>query len=264
MRQANVHRMVVPSPLHGWLAWISGGLDRALIGFSQLILRHSVFYPFRLSLPAYQLFDFSRNLAIAASSVFIIIALIQSQWPELQFQRFGLSPVIALHRSLAQIVWVLMAVPLVNELLQFNNAVVSLLTAHATVTLHFSSNLALLTNPIIVAVLTAAIVALAFMLGIYYFIRNIEIVVLLALVPWFGLFWMIHTHTTALANLLKELLIAIFIQSLQAMVFYLFVHMLAYQSGSVVGQLQEIALLYYMVKLPSQVRRIVGAVGPSS
>ncbi|HBQ93738.1 MAG TPA: hypothetical protein DD856_00375 [Sulfobacillus sp.] len=253
------------NPLHSVLSWLSKGLNQALIGFSREVLRHTVFYPFKLPAVVYPLFDFSRNLAIATTTVFFVIAVIQAQWPELNGgQGWGFSPVHVLHRTLTQVIWALFSLPLVNGLLLFNNEVVAALLARSAITFHFASHMALLTDPITAIVLTVAVVVLVAILGVYYVVRDVEIVVLLALIPWFALFWMAQgQRSPSLLRLLKELLVAIFIQSIQAMVFYLFIHMLGDQSsGNVMGQLEEIGLLYYVVKLPGQMRRIVGTVGP--
>ncbi|WP_020373900.1 hypothetical protein [Sulfobacillus thermosulfidooxidans] len=264
MLPANIHPITASSfsPLQSLLVWVSNGLNHSLIKFSQIVLAHSVFYPFVLSSSAYQLFDLSRNLAIMASTAFIAMALIQSQWPELHAKGWELSPVVILHRSLTQIVWATLSVPLINALLAFNNAVVQALRVPVVLSFHLSSHLAALTDPITIVVLTIAIVVLLAILGAYYVVRNMEIVVLLALVPWFGLFGMTQVRMSSLLKLMKELLIAIFIQSIQAMVFYLFVHLVASRSDTIMGQIEEIGLLYYMIKLPQQLRRLVGTAGP--
>ncbi|WP_053957905.1 hypothetical protein [Sulfobacillus thermosulfidooxidans] len=264
MLPANIHPVPSSSfsPLQSLLVWAGNGLNHSLIKFSQIVLTHSVFYPFVLSASAYQLFDLSRNLAIMASTAFIVIALIQSQWPELHAKGLGLSPVVILHRSLTQIIWAILSVPFINALLAFNNAIVQALRVPVVLSFHLSSHLASLTDPITIVVLTIAIVALLAILGAYYVIRNVEIVVLLALLPWFGLFGMTQVSMSSLLKLMKELLIAIFIQSIQAMVFYLFVHMVAASSDTLMGQIEEIGLLYYMIKLPQQLRRLVGTAGP--
>ncbi len=266
MRQASISHSTVfgLNPLHSVLSWLGAGLNEALIGFSKEILKHTVFYPFQLPSQAYLLFDFSRNLAIAATTVFFIIAVIQAQLPELNVQGWGFSPIHILHRALIQVIWALFSLPLVQGLLLFNNQVVAALLTTSPQIFHFASHLALLTDPITDIVLTVTIVVLVAILGVYYVVRDVEIVVLLSLIPWFALFWMTQSQRSpALLRILKELLIAIFIQSVQAMAFYLFIHMLGNQdSGSIMSQIEEIGLLYYLVKLPGQLRRIVGAVGP--
>ncbi len=266
MRQASFShaKIAALNPLHSVLSWLSSGLNQALIGFSQEILKHTIFYPFQIPVQAYSLFDFSRNLAIAATTVFFVVAVIQSQWPELNAQGWGFSPIHVLHRTFTQIIWAVFSLPLVQGLLLFNNRIVAALLASSTITFHFTSHMALLTDPITTIVLTLAVVVLVAMLGVYYAVRDIEIVVLLSLIPWFALFWMAQTQRSeALLRVLKELLIAIFIQSIQAMAFYLFIHMLANQgAGTVMGQVEEIGLLYYVVKLPGQLRRLAGTVGP--
>ncbi len=248
--------------LHGVFSLLDGGLNHAVSDMTQTVFVHTIFSPFQLPGAAVQVFSFSRNLAVAASALFFVWAVVQVQWPELRAGSFISSPAVTVHRALSQALWAVAAVPLVQMLLSLNNAVVSAFEVQAVPAAGTGTPLGLLTDPIVDLAVMAAVLLLTGILGIYYGVRTLEIVVLMALIPWFGLVWMAHPGNTALQKLVKELIVAIFIQSLHAMMFYFFLHLVQEQGGTVSGQLEEIGLLWYMLKLPQQLRRIVGATGP--
>lgn len=252
-----------PSTLNTVLSFLTGGLDRAVASTTQMVFAGTIFKPFVLTPAAVQLFDFSRNLALGASSLFLLWAILQMMWPELSPGTFLSSPTVVVHRALTQALWTLAAVPAVQMLIALNNAVVAAFDSVA-IPADFAegSALGMLTDPVAVTIMLLAIFILTLLLGVFYTVRNLEIVVLMALIPWFALIWMAHVGDATLRKLVKELVVAIFVQSVHALVFYLFLRVMATQSGTVAGQMMIVALLWYMLKIPQQLRRIVGAVGP--
>jgi hypothetical protein len=230
---------------------------------TRLVFADTIFKPLILGPAALQLFNFSRNLALAASTMFLLWAVLQMIWPELTPGSFLSSPGVLVHRALTQAIWTIAAVPAARILIALNNAIVAAFDTAAVPTAFTSETaLGMLTDPVAVTVVLFAILILIMLLGIYYTVRSLEIVVLVALIPWFALIWMAHVGDTTLKKLVKELAVAIFVQSVHAGVFYVFMRVLIDQSGSIAGQLMAVALLWYMLKIPQQLRRIVGAVGP--
>ncbi|AUW94038.1 MAG: hypothetical protein OWR62_06190 [Sulfobacillus thermotolerans] len=263
MRLADPSALVKSSVLKGVLSWVAKTLDSTLIQVSHVVFMHVVFRPFQLSSTAMQVYGVSRSLAISASAAFLMWAIIQVQWPELRVGPWMSTPVITVHRAVTQALWAITAIPVVRLLLNLNNAVVRALDTPATSMGSPSfGSLGVVTDPVAAVLIFLAVLVLMVLLGVYYGVRSVEIVVLMALIPWFALVWMAHPGSLVLQKLTKELIVAIFIQSLHALMFYFFLHVTQGAGSTVPGQLAEIGILWYMLKLPQQLRRMVGAVGP--
>lgn len=113
-------------------------------------------------------------------------------------------------------------------------------------------------SPLVVLLLGASLLVLMLYLTLFYAIRAIEIFVLSAAIPWFVLWWATRQDDAPVATITRELGAAIFVQSFQAGAFWLVTRLGSSSWGSMGGFL-EVALMWYMTRMPGQLRRLVGA-----
>jgi len=82
---------------------------------------------------------------------------------------------------------------------------------------------ALTLSPLLAVVTAGIMVALLIYLAIFYALRVVEIFLLTALIPMFAVLWIQSADGTWLRNIGRELIVAVFIQSVHAGAFWLFI-----------------------------------------
>lgn len=208
---------------------------------------------------ATSLYVASRNMAWALGTTIIVWSLLRSMWPQVQLGQGYHTPALIVHRTITAVVISAGALGVVRGLLQINDALVKALIPPSAITWIPLTGASLVLSPVIALVVSLVLLALILYLGIFYVLRTIEIFVLTALIPWLALWWIHSTDDGLLRNVGRELMVAIFIQSVHAGTFWLFIHLVVHGPSTAMLPLEEIGVLWYMAKLPDQLRRLVGS-----
>lgn len=223
-------------------------------------MAHMVFRPLSWPPAVIQLYVWSRDLAWSLVGIVMVLAVIRSMWPELSFRGSRLSIPLFLERLAAASlmglagVWAVSAGLVVN-----NNMVASLLSGNPV--FHPAAAPSGVLSPLVVLVVSLAMLALMLYLALFYAVRAIELYVLTAAIPWFALWWAVRDDDVVLSTLGKELAVVIFVQTVHAGAFWLALHLFSLSNSGAAGVFMELALLWYMTKLPGQLRRLTGSTG---
>lgn len=215
-----------------------------------------IFVPLQWPQAVVNLYDLSRNLAFMVAVVLAIFAAIRSMWPDLAIPGGNLSVPLLLERLVVASLISLSGIGAVMAALALNDAIVNGFIGQ-TGQLTTSAPKGVL-SPFVVLLLALALIGLMLYLAVFYAMRTIEIYVLTAAIPWFAFWWSTSRDNVAFSNLIRELGVVIFIQTLHAAGFWLVIHLLTTENLGVQGVFLEVALLWYMTKLPGQFRRLVG------
>lgn len=241
--------------LNQFAHWIWG----QLIHFITQVMDQWVFAPLAWSTGATQLYDMSRNLAMTLVGAVLVWGVIKSMWPQLSPSP-GLSPTMLLHRGITAGFLVGSAVYGVRVLLTINNALVLSLGGSKLGHVQWVGP-ALTLSPLLAVVTAGIMVALLIYLAIFYALRVVEIFLLTALIPMFAVLWIQSADGTWLRNIGRELIVAVFIQSVHAGAFWLFIRFVGTGGASVATLFEAMGVLWYMAKLPEQMRRLMGLSG---
>lgn len=239
---------------------IAGWLWSNLIHFGGQLFTDLVLAPVNWAQAASALYVLSRNLAWMVSGVLLVWALLRAMWPELGDNSGGHAPAVVLHRAIAAALITGGGLYAVQGLLAINNAIVAELGGVKLGHAQWAGS-ALTLSPLFALVAAAVLVALLFYLGVFYALRTIEIFLLTALLPWLAVWWIQSADDSLLRNAARELLAAIFIQSLHAGAFWLFVRLAGTGGSSLATPFEAVGVLWYMTKLPEQFRRLLGTGG---
>lgn len=199
----------------------------------------------------------SRRLATAVLVGCLGWGILARMWPGLT-RSAAEHPLQLVERAVTGMFLSWLTVPLVRFLLAVNNAVVSATgvgNAHLVPPHDAASPLL---GPLLAALVAAASALLTVYLGVFYALRAVEIVVLAGILPWFVCWWALSADGGPLGRLSRELVVAVFIQSAHAAVFWLYLH-LVLEPG--LAGFEAIGMLYYMTRMPGQVRRLLGVGG---
>lgn len=254
MRAALLHIdpvVAIVNALANW-AW------HQVAALADVLIIRLVFQPIQWESPVLQLYGLSRDLAWSLAGLLIVAAAIKSMWPQFSWPHNRWSISFFLERVVAAGLMGMAGVWVVQALLQVNNAVVAALLANATHWNPLPPSGGVL-SPVVVLVVSLAMLLLILYLALFYAVRVIELFLLTAAIPWFALWWATRDDDVALSNLGREMGVVIFIQSFHAGAFWLAVRLMSQDHWGVTGFFLELALLWYMTKLPSQLRRLVGA-----
>jgi len=228
---------------------------------SLLAFRDVIFTPLQWSSQVTDLFDWCRLMVLSGLGVAAGWGILATMWPGLWPGALTPSPVRVVQRVLTVGLLCWLVVPGIQWMLQINNAVVAGLV-NALRGLHpslIASQTAL--SPLLSAGIVVATALLLVYLGIFYALRVVEIFVLTALAPVMLAWWGVSGDQAAAIRWLRELVVAIFIQSVHAAVFWLYLHLIW---NAEVSQFEAIGVLFYMTLVPDQLRRMLGASGGRS
>ncbi|MCL5116390.1 MAG: hypothetical protein M1272_04505 [Firmicutes bacterium] len=228
-------------------------MQLAKVGFSRWI-----FAPLPWPAAVIHLYAVSRNLAWAFSLVLVLGLLLRSMWPALALPGGSTPVALVFERLVTAAVLSLAGLWAMQTLVTINNAVMETLVRNAA---SFQPAMAPhgVLSPLVVLIVTLALIALIIYLAVFYAIRAIELYLLTAAIPWFALWWVSRRDGGVLENLGRELVVVIFIQSFHAAAFWLATRLLGMGGLGTAGLFMELALFWYMTKLPGQFRRLVGA-----
>lgn len=229
----------------------------SLIQAANTALVALVLEPLQLSPTIMPVLWWSRDLAAGTWGAALVLAAFGAMWPSLvHFQ--GRGPWTGLLVRAAAAALLTTTVPwLVETLLQINAALVLLLRPQQNLTPHWSGAEAAM-SPLLGLLLLAVMLALALYLGLLYGLRAIQIWWLAALLPWFSVAWMVGGNDTRFAEQFRELVLLVFMQAAQALVWWLTVRILV-ASSNAATLLIVAGGLWLMARMPQEIRRLVGA-----
>lgn len=221
-----------------------------------------VFRPLTWQGPVGQLYALSRDLAWTGVGLIIVGVALRSLWPQFTWMgnRGFESIPFFLERLVAAGLMGLAGVWVVRGALAVNNGVVGALMSSA-VGWNPQAVPGGVLSPLVVLVVSVAMLVLLLYLAVFYAVRAIELFILTAAIPWFALWWATRTDDAVLSALAREFAVVIFVQSFQAGAFWLAIRVMSQGHWGFMGIFLELALLWYMTKLPGQLRRLVGT-GP--
>ncbi len=208
--------------------------------------------------PVMTLYADSRDLAWTLAGTATLLVVVRSMWPSLTAKGRVLAIPVYMERLVTAALISAGGAWAVQMLAALNSAVVSGLLSGLA---HWQISGAPtgILSPLLVLASALAMLALMLYLGVFYAIRAVEIYVLTAAVPWFALWWAMREDSPVLAALSRELAAVVFVQAFQAGAFWLAVQLLSAAGGHLADFFLELALLWYMAKLPGQVRRLMGS-----
>ncbi len=246
------------NPLTWSLEQLSRWVDQALVQVASRLFRQVVFAPVRWSDAAGGLYRMNLTIALSALSLIAVWSLLRQMWPVSLYPKH---PQLTLERIVTAAVLAVVALPVIHTLLELNNQIVLTFVSHVpTVNLVSASSLELSVNPLLALGLGALVLVLLIYLGFFYALRTVEIYVLAGLFPWFAILWASGTDDSWLNNIVRELMVAVFVQSVHAMTFWMFVQLTTHTS-SLSDEFLDAGVLWYMTKIPDQLRRLLGASG---
>ncbi len=216
-----------------------------------------VFRPLAWPSLVLQFYAISRDLAWSLVGILMVIAILRSVWPQFSWVGSRFSVPFFLERLVAAGFMGLIGAWAVSAALHINNAVVESLTQGAASWQPTAAPQGVL-SPVVVLLVSGAMLLLILYLALFYAVRAIELYLLTAAIPWFVLWWASRDDDVVLSTLGKELGVVIFIQSFHAGAFWLTTRLLTQSQLGITGFFMELALLWYMTKLPGQLRRLVG------
>lgn len=228
---------------------------------SLVAFREVIFRPLRWPVAATQLFTMIRTLVMAGLATLVGWTLLGTMWPALLIGSLDrMSPWKIIERAITVGFLCWAVIPAIQWLLVVNNQMVLALVDSVTVSRALSPAASGL-SPIISALIVLVSAVLLLYLGVLYALRTIEIFVLTALAPmvlaWSGL----TGDQGPTGRWVREMLVAIFVQSVHAAVYWLYLSLLW---SARVSEFEAIGVLLYMIRIPTQLRRLLGLSGGNS
>lgn len=217
-----------------------------------------VFKPLAWSSGVNGLYTLSRDLAWSLTGIVAAAAGVRGIAPALSLPGARLPMPVLLERLFAAALMGLVGLWTVRAVLSINNSVVAAVLAQSRPWDPSQAQVLGVLSPVVVLLLGMALVVLMLYLEIFYAVRAIEIFVLTAAIPWFALWWATREDDGPLSVLFRELGAIIFVQSFQAGAFWLVGRLLGGSSWGTLGGFLEVALMWYMTRMPGQLRRLVG------
>ncbi len=250
--------MLSLNPLVWSLDKVSQWVDQGLAQISRHLFQQMVFMPIQWNRVATHLYRSNLGLSLGALTLVFTWTVLRTMWPAGGMLAHH-QPSAALQRTVTAAIIALAASPGVHGLLRINDALVRVFLRPITfASVTGSTRFELSVNPLLALVLGALVLTLLIYLGLFYALRTVEIYVLTGLVPWFAVLWSGGSDDSWLTNIGKELVVAIFVQSVHAMVFWIFLHLVTHTT-TVAEEFLEAGVLWYMTKVPGQLRRLLGA-----
>ncbi len=232
--------------------WILG----ATAQMSLAAFRHIIFAPLAWVAPASQLFVLSRDVVIAGLALATGWSLLATMWPVgLGWREDTPGRLVGRVLTAGLLNW--LVVPGVSWLLRLNNQVVVGLVARGA-TPHLLHGSHQLLSPLVSTLIVIVSAVLLVYLGIFYAMRTVEIYVLTALGPWMIGWWAVSGDPSLTGRWLRETMAAIFVQSAQAAVFWLYLHVIW---DAQVSGFETVGVLVFMSRIPDQLRRLLNAGG---
>ena len=245
-------------PVAGLIDVASSWLWTQVTGLADHWASQMVFRPLGWPTAVSGLYAVSRDAAWSLIGLVASLAAIRSMAPSLALPGAGIPIALLLERLVAAALMGLAGLWTVQTALALNNAIVHAILGSAALWRPKAGPAGVL-SPLIVLLLGAAMLTLMLYLVLFYAIRAIEIFVLSAAIPWFALWWATRQDDAPVSTLTRELGAAIFVQSFQAGAFWLVARLGASSSWGSMGGFLEVAMMWYMTRIPGQLRRLIGA-----
>lgn len=217
-----------------------------------------VFHTLNWPAPVVQLYAMSRDLAWSVVGLVAASVALRSMWPALAWPGARMPLPLFLERITAAALMGLAGLWGIQAALAINNAVVSSILSGVEGWTPPAISQGVL-SPLLVLAAGAATLVLMMYLALFYAMRAIELFVLTAAIPWFALWWATRDDDAVLSNLGRELAVVIFVQSFHAGAYWLAMRMLSRGGWGMLGSFMDVALLWYMTRIPGQMRRLAGA-----
>ncbi|MCY0878667.1 MAG: hypothetical protein OWU84_07000 [Firmicutes bacterium] len=247
--------MIFPNPILSLINSASQWAWQQVADNSTTILRRYVMHPLGWPPVLTSFYHLSQALAASLALAVLLVALLRLMWPNLSIT--GVSGTIrGLLERLVTGALVAVAGPwMVHVMLEINNALVGQLTSSLAVA-GLRSPQGLL-SPLVVGMVALALFALMIYLAVFYAARAVEIYLLTAMIPWVLLWWATQGDEVVLGRFFKELVVVIFVQSVHAATLWLIYRIAGAFSWE--GVFLELALFWWMTRVPAEIRYLVGA-----
>lgn len=221
-------------------------------------LERTIFAPLPFPQAVVALYHLSRDTALASVGLVMVVVVIGSMWPEfaLPIPHHPLSQ--SLERLVTAALIALAGLWIVRILVGLNNRAVATLIQNAGELQAGAAPTGVL-SPLVVLLVAIALIVLMLYLAVFYAARMIEIYVLVAAIPWFALVWAARRDDAPLSTLSRELVVVVFVQTVHAGAFWLAFEMMGSHALGASNVFLELALFWYMTKIPAQFRRLAGA-----
>ncbi|AEJ39184.1 hypothetical protein TPY_0994 [Sulfobacillus acidophilus TPY] len=246
------------NPVAQGIRIFSGWLWQQLASLSEQLVSHTILAPLAWPRAATAFYYLSLHLCWGVAGLLLILGIMRLMWPQMGWSGlYPMGPWEFVERTVVAAVLGSAGLWTVHQLLGINDGMVLALKP-PTVAWPASPITASWMSPLLVLVFSLLIVALVVYLAVFYAIRSIEILLLTALLPWGALLWATGFHPTGIGRLFRELVALIFVQSLHAGVLWIAWGMLGGHALNATGLILEVGLLWYMTKIPTQFRHLIG------
>lgn len=218
------------------------------------------------------MWSWSRNLSLGFLTVILLYGTIKAMVaPATGMESTDLKTLLP--RLIVAGVFVSMSYRIVEMLLALNNALIRAIVENISqvgvnnlfIVNFFTSDLTNMATGVVLLILLLALVLIVVILYVLltYFVRQAEIVFLTVLSPMLAAFWVLRESSGTWGAVMNELIAAIFVQSGQAVVLWLFLKMGFAQGGTATaGQafnnlFTSFACMLLLLKVPSLLRTFI-------
>ncbi len=242
--------------------WVVDNLSRwawqQLATLTRKGLERTIFAPLPFPHVVVTLYHFSRDTALASVGLVVVVMMIGSMWPGVTLPRSRFPVSHSLERLVTAALIALAGLWFVRMLVSLNDRAVASLVYNAS-ELQAGAAPTGVFSPLVVLLVAFALILLMLYLAVFYAARMIEVYVLVAAIPWFALVWATRRDDAPLATLIRELVVVVFVQTVHAGAFWLALQMMGSHALGASSVFLELALFWYMTKIPAQFRRLAGA-----
>lgn len=250
-------------------------VTKILEGWSQLvtgIVSNTILYPFTLNQVHYEMWVWSRNLALGFLTVIFLYGTIKAMVaPATGMDATDLKTLMP--RLVVAGVFITMSYQVVEMLLAVNNALIRAIVEQLSqaqvnnlfIVNFFVSDLNNLAIGVVLLLLLLALILVVVILYVLltYYVRQAEIVFLTVISPILAAFWVLRESSGMWGGVMNELIAAIFVQSSQAVVLWLFLKM-GFVQGTTETAVQALSNLFtsfasmlLMLKVPALLRTFI-------
>ncbi len=246
----------------GLLSGIVKELARDWTNGTTAVLQVTVFRAFTLGAAAETVWAYSRDVSLAFLAAVLVYGVFRSM-----FAAAGgaaTTPLALIPRAMLGAVMIAYSFQLVAFLLQVNNVFVASVI-RAAGGLRIENLLAGgLSDGLLFLVMGLCLLLGVVYLVLTYYVRGAEIVLLTALLPLAGALWTLEEAAQIWSAVLGEILVLIFFQSGQALVFWLFLGLGVGQGPTGAGAtldhyMTALAGIWVAIKVPGLLRNLLGS-----
>lgn len=250
-------------------------VTKILEGWSQLvtgIVSNTILYPFTFNQVHYEMWTWSRNLALGFLTVIFLYGTIKAMVaPATGTDSTDLKTLLP--RLVVAGVFISMSYQIVETLLALNNALIRAIVEQLSqaqinnlfIVNFFAFDLNTMAIGVVLLLLLLALILIVVILYVLltYFVRQAEIVFLTVISPMLAAFWVLRESSGTWGTIMSELIAAIFVQSGQAVVLWLFLKMgFVQEATETAGQafnnlFTSFACMLLILKVPALLRTFI-------